>query len=93
MFTLVDRPVIFPAHTLLGNQAGPVVDTGCEIQAGGRVYIDRTEAGEIARHFGFETPEQGARRDQRIEQLEAEVADYQARLATLHSLIEEHATV
>lgn len=93
MFSLVDQPVIFPAHTLLGNAGGPVVDTGCELVSGGRVYIDRTEAVEIARHFGFETPEQAARRSQRIEQLEAEVADYRDRLTRLHNIVIEHAAV
>lgn len=73
MFMLVDRPVIFPAQTLLGNSGGPVVDTGCELLSGGRVYIDRVEASEIARHFGFETPESAASRTRRIEELEQQL--------------------
>lgn len=50
---ITDVPHIFPAATLHGRTAGPVVDTGCDLPAGGRVYIDLTEATEIARLFGF----------------------------------------
>jgi hypothetical protein len=54
MFRKVDQPLLYPASTLLGNTGGPVVDTGIDMLGGGRVYIDRVEAGEIARHFGFD---------------------------------------
>lgn len=53
MFLLTDRPHIFPGRTLLGDTRGPVVDTGVEMDLGGRVYLNRQEAWEVARLFGF----------------------------------------
>jgi hypothetical protein len=92
MFLLTERPHLYPAVTLLGNAQGPVVDTGIDILTGGRVYIDRVEAGEIARLFDFETPEAAQRRTQRIAALEEEVADYKRRLARLRDIVDEHTT-
>lgn len=87
MFMLTERPVMYPMTTLLGNAAGPVVDTGIDMLVGGRVYIDRVEAGEIARHFGFETPEAAKRRDERIAELEQRVADANERLENVRGMV------
>jgi hypothetical protein len=88
MFLLTEQPALFPATTLLGNTGGPVVDTGIDLPAGGRVYIDRVEAGEICQHFGFESPEAARRRTERIAALEEQVAGYEQRLQQLRELIE-----
>lgn len=86
MFQLVDLPRLFPAATVLGNTAGPVVDCG-ELPAGGRVYIGRVEAGEIAWHFGFETPEAAQRRDTRIADLEQQLATANERLESVRGMV------
>jgi hypothetical protein len=49
MFQLVERPAMFPGRSLLETVEGPFVDTGVEMDLGGRVYIDRASAAEIAR--------------------------------------------
>lgn len=49
MFQLVERPALFPGRPLLQAVNGPFVDTGIEMELGGRVYIDPTSAAEIAR--------------------------------------------
>jgi hypothetical protein len=87
MFTLTEHPALEPYTSLLGDGAGPVVDTGCEL-AGRRVYISRTEAGEIGRLFGFETPEAAAGRTARIADLEQQLAAATARLRDVGDLVE-----
>lgn len=86
---LVDQPVIYPAVTLQGRAAGPVVDTGCELLAGGRVYIDRTEGGEIARLFGFATPDQVRQYTERIAVLEEQLDAALGQVATVRRAVAE----
>lgn len=52
-FLLADRPAMFPGRCLLGDTRGPCVDTGVEMELGGHVYLNRNEAWEVGRHFGF----------------------------------------
>lgn len=87
MFQVVDQPHFYPSTTLLGNAGGPVVDTGIDMPVGGRVYVDQVEASEIARHFGFETPESARRRDARILELEEQLAAALARVERVRTLI------
>jgi hypothetical protein len=53
MFLLADRPHLFPGRCLLGDSRGPCIDTGVEMELGGHVYLNRTEACEVGRLFGL----------------------------------------
>ena len=82
MFLLADRPYLFPGRCLLGETRGPCVDTGVEMELGGHVYLNRVEAWEAGRLFGFvegETYAQACKeRDDAFETLvvlEAELAE------------------
>lgn len=86
MFRLAERPALFPGATVLGNTGGPVVDCG-ELPAGGRIYIDRTEAGEIARHFGFAKPEEVERLGRLIAERDAAIAELERRLASVRETV------
>jgi hypothetical protein len=77
---LVDRPFFYPGLTIQGRSGGPAVDTGCELAAGGHVYIDRLEAHEIARHFGFAAPDEVSRLRGRLEEAVARVNELEAQL-------------
>lgn len=76
---LIDRPLFFPEVTIQGRTVGPVVDTGCD-HPGGRIYLDRLEAVQIAQLFGFADPDQVRRWQAQLEQLKAENAELWARL-------------
>jgi hypothetical protein len=87
---LIARPVFFPEVTIQGRTEGPVVDTRCE-HPGGRIYIDRLEASEIAHHFGFAVPDEVARLRTQLEQARGRVAELEAKLQRLGQLVSEEA--
>jgi hypothetical protein len=88
VFPLAERPALFPGATVLGNTAGPVVDCG-ELPAGGRVYIDRLEAGEIARHFGFAKPEEVEKLRQLVATRDERIAELELKLVTIREQVAE----
>ena len=80
MFQLIDRPVHMPGRTFcLQDTRGPVVDTGVDLN--GWVYINRIEALEIGRLFGFVEGEVHEATLARILELETELADVRADLS------------
>lgn len=83
MFLLAERPHIFPGRTLLGSTTGPVVDTGCDLDFGGRVYLSRQEVWEAARLHGFIEPEVAQAQEERISDLEAQLAEANEQLEEL----------
>lgn len=86
MFQLVDQPHLFPGRSLLGN-TGPCVDTAVEIPVGGRVYVDRVEAGEIARLFGFLTPEAASQLKAQLAAAEGRAGEAERRLAAVRDQV------
>lgn len=83
MFSLIERPVHYPGHTLiLADTRGPVVDVG--VDHNGWVYLNRIEATEIGRLFGLVEGEVH-------ETALARVADLEADLAAAEERIEEAA--
>jgi hypothetical protein len=70
---LVEAPTLFPAVTLYGD-GGQCVDTECELVAGGRMYVSRTELAVMAPFFDFLSPEAAAQLRTRIATLEEELA-------------------
>lgn len=88
MFQKVDRPTMFPAVTLLGNTGGPVVEISVD-HPGGCVYVDATEAAEIARHFDFASPAQVKQWTARIEALEAELEAAEAKLRAVRAAVND----
>ena len=77
-----------PARTLTGSTVGPVIDTEVILRNGGRVYVSPLEGWEIvvkdpgyaaqiamrAVELGYDSPDTAAAKDDRIADLEEQLA-------------------
>lgn len=87
-FLLADRPAMFPGRCLLGDTRGPCVDTGVEMELGGHVYLNRNEAWEVGRHFGFVEGETHSTVMAERDQAHADLDVAREQIAGLEGLVE-----
>jgi hypothetical protein len=89
MFRLVSAPTIFPARSLIGNTAGPMVDTEVILQKGGRVYLTETEGWEVVNKFATFADQLGLRAESLGWLSPADTAAKDARIAALEQRLDE----